>query len=178
MVKPYQGGSALGCAVVRDAADLPHALVGAFAYGSVVLIEQYVTGTELAITVVDRGDGPVALPAVEIDSPGDFFSYDARYTAGLTRYYTPARLDEDIAGAAANLAVAAHRELGLRDISRTDVIVDADGTVHFLEVAIIPGFTETSLAPMSIAAAGLDLGEVYGELVELAITRGAVTTAS
>ena len=172
VLKPHQGGSALGAAVVRAAADMPAALVGAFAYGEVVLVEQMVSGTEVAVSVLDLGDGPVALPAVEIVPPGALFDYEARYTAGLTEYHTPARLEDAAAAALAELAVAAHRTLGLRDISRTDAIVDASGAVHFLEVNVSPGLTETSMLPMSIAASGRSVGEVYAALVERAVARG------
>ncbi|AZI59279.1 D-alanine--D-alanine ligase [Nakamurella antarctica] len=171
VVKPHQGGSALGVGVVRTPEQLPEVLVGAFAYGSVVIVEQYIAGTEIAVSVVDGDAGPIALPAVEIEYPGDIFDYEARYTAGLTTYYTPARLSEVSATAAAELAVAAHMTLGLRDLSRTDAIVDADGTVHFLEVNVSPGLTETSMMPMAIAEAGEDLGVLYSRLIETAIRR-------
>ncbi len=76
------------------------------------------------------------------------------------------------AAEAADLAVAAHTTLGLRDVSRTDAIVDADGAVHFLEANVSPGLTETSMLPMAVTAAGLDLGSVYADLIERSITRG------
>ena len=76
-----------------------------------------------------------------------------------------------MAAAAADLAIGAHRALGLRDLSRTDAIATEDGVVHFLEVNVSPGLTETSMLPMSVAEAGLDLGAVYAEMVEQAITR-------
>ncbi len=173
MLKPYQGGSALGAAVVRDPAELPAALVGSFAYGDVVLVEEYVAGVEVAVTVIEDGDGPVALPAVEIAPPGDIFDYEARYTAGTTTYHTPARLDEAASAAVADLAVQAHRILGLRDVSRMDAIVTSDGDAHFLEVNVSPGLTETSMLPMAVAAAGRDLGALYAELIERAIDRTA-----
>ncbi|WP_111764920.1 D-alanine--D-alanine ligase family protein [Nakamurella deserti] len=171
MVKPHQGGSALGAGVVRSPEQLPEALVGAFAYGSVVLVERFVTGTELAVSVIDTEDGPVALPAVEIAFPGDVFDYEARYTAGMTTYFTPARLDAATTEQASALAVAAHRTLGLRDMSRTDMIVDADGAAHFLEVNVSPGLTETSMFPMAVAESGRELGALYSELIERAIAR-------
>lgn len=176
MLKPHQGGSALGANVVHEAADLPAALVSSFAYGEVVLVEKFVTGTELAISVVEeRVDGvmtPRALPAVEVSFPGDVFDYEARYTAGMTTYHTPARLPDDVAAAAADLAVAAHRVLGLRDVSRTDAVVDAEGRVQFLEVNVSPGLTETSMLPMASEADGLDIGVLYSRLLEAAIARG------
>ena len=168
MVKPQHGGSALGATPVRTADELPAALVGAFAYGEIAVVEQFIEGTELAITVVDRRDGPQALPAVEIAPHSGVFDYESRYTAGLTTYYTPARLDEAVATAAAELAIGAHRTLGLRDVSRTDAIAGADGAVHFLEVNVSPGLTETSLLPLAIEAAGDDFGEVLSRLVTAA----------
>lgn len=171
MVKPQHGGSALGASVVRSAEELPAALVGAFAYGDLVVVEVFVEGVELAITVIEEADGARALPAVEIAPSSGIFDYESRYTAGLTTYFTPARLSDEVAAAAADLAIGAHRVLGLRDVSRTDAIVAPDGTVHFLEVNVSPGLTETSMLPMSVDAAGRDLGELYANLVERAITR-------
>jgi D-alanine-D-alanine ligase len=171
MVKPQHGGSALGAAAVRSPEELPAALVGAFAYGEIVVVEQFVEGIELAITVLEEADDGVVLPAVEIVPESGIFDYESRYTAGLTTYFTPARLDGDVAEAAAELALGAHRTLGLRDVSRTDAIATEDGLVHFLEVNVSPGLTETSMLPMSVAAAGRDLGAVYAELVERAISR-------
>lgn len=174
MVKPAQGGSALGAQRVDNVADLPAAMVGCFAYGETALIEQYVDGVELAISVVDRADRPQALPAVEIEPTSGVFDYTARYTAGTTTYHTPARLDQDLLTRAAHLAERAHQVLGLRDLSRTDAIVTPDGEPYFLEVNVSPGMTETSLFPMAIAAAGLDLGETCVGLLRRAAQRSAV----
>ncbi|MFE9744268.1 D-alanine--D-alanine ligase [Saccharothrix saharensis] len=171
MLKPDQGGSALGAHVVRDAAELPAAMVGCLAYGNTVLAERFVAGVEVAVAVVDGPDGPYALPPVEIVPENGVYDYTARYTAGLTDFHAPARLDDKAAQAVGELAVAAHRLLGLRDVSRTDAIVAPDGTVHFLEVNVSPGLTETSLLPMAVEAAGESLGEIYAGLVERAVNR-------
>ncbi|MFI7677168.1 D-alanine--D-alanine ligase [Actinophytocola sp. NPDC049390] len=171
MLKPDQSGSALGAQVVRDAAELPAAMVGCLAYGDTVLAEQFVEGVEVAVAVVEGADGPVALPAVEIEPATGIYDYTARYTAGLTTFHCPARLDERAAAAVADLAVAAHRLLGLRDVSRTDAIVAPDGTVHFLEVNSSPGLTETSLLPMAAEVAGHSLGDIYAGLIERAVAR-------
>ncbi|MGW1682714.1 D-alanine--D-alanine ligase family protein [Saccharopolyspora sp. NPDC002376] len=171
MLKPDQGGSALGAQVVREAAELPSAMVGALSYGDTVLVEQFVEGTEVAITVIDGPDGPEALPAVQIEPADGVYDYTARYTAGLTSYHAPAEISPEAAAAAGELAIAAHRLLGLRDVSRTDAIIDRDGTPHFLEVNVSPGLTETSLLPMAVEAAGRSMGEVFAGLVERAIAR-------
>lgn len=173
MVKPARGGSALGATAVRDAEDFPEAMVTCFSYGEDALVERYVEGTELAVAVLDTGGGPVALPAVEIVvRNGGPYDYEARYTAGETDFFVPARLDRAAATRVAEVAVAAHQALRLRDLSRVDLILDAEGAVHLLEVNVSPGLTETSLLPMAAAAAGLDLGAVCIDLLTLAVRRG------
>ena len=171
IVKPARGGSALGCTVVREAGALPQAMVNAYAYGDTALVERFVEGTEVAVPVVDTGDGPRALPVVSIEPDGGVYDYTARYTAGSTGFNVPAKLDDAVATACAQVAVAAHEALGLRDLSRSDLIVDADGQVWFLEVNVAPGLTETSTVPLSVTAAGLDLGDLVADLVRAAIVR-------
>jgi D-alanine-D-alanine ligase len=171
MLKPEQGGSSLGAQVVRDAAELPAAVVGCLAYGDTVLAERLITGVEVAVTVIDGPNGPEALPAVEIEPESGVYDYTARYTAGLTNFHTPARLSAESARAVADLAISAHRLLGLRDVSRTDAVVSEDGAVHFLEVNVSPGLTETSLMPMAIEAAGRSLGDIYASMIERAVAR-------
>jgi len=125
----------------------------------------------VAVSVVALGAGPVALPAVEIVPTSGVFDYAARYTAGMTTYHAPTRLSPSLAAAVGDVAVRAHEVLGLRDVSRTDAIVTADGTVQFLEVNVSPGMTETSLLPMAVEAAGLELGEVCATLLSRAASR-------
>ncbi|WP_027941625.1 D-alanine--D-alanine ligase family protein [Amycolatopsis taiwanensis] len=173
ILKPDQGGSALGTQVVRDASELPAAMVGCFAYGDTVLAERFIDGVEVAVTVVERDGGPQALPAVEIVPESGVYDYTARYTAGLTDFFAPARLSEEAAKAVGELAVAAHRVIGLRDISRTDAIVAEDGTIQFLEVNSSPGLTETSTVPMAVACSGTSLGALFSDLVSRAIQRSA-----
>jgi len=167
MVKPASGGSALGAQKINRVEDLPAAMVSCFAYGDTVLVERFVDGVELAVSVVDLGDGPEALPAVEIVPESGVFDYTARYTPGLTEYHAPARVDDAVAERAAALAVRVHEALGLADLSRTDAIVSPDGEVHFLEVNVSPGLTETSMFPMAVEAAGYDLGDVLASLLAL-----------
>jgi D-alanine-D-alanine ligase len=172
-VKPSRGGSALGAGPVRVAAELSPALLSCFAYGDIALIERFIAGTEVAVGVVDLGSGPQALPAVEIVPGGDAYDYAARYTAGKTEFFVPARLPVDVAAQAGQIAIAAHSVLGLRDLSRTDLIVDADGTAYFLEVNVSPGMTETSTLPMALQASGHPFGATCVSLLELAAARGA-----
>lgn len=171
IVKPTRGGSALGAAVVRSAEELPAAMVGAFAYGDVALVEEWVEGIEVSVSVLDDGESVRALPAVEIVPDGGFYDYAARYTAGTTEFFVPARLSPEAAAAAAAVAVAAHEVFGLRDWSRSDIVIDAAGQPWFLEVNVAPGMTETSLFPQALAAVDLDLGDVVAAAVRTAVGR-------
>lgn len=168
VVKPARGGSALGVNVVREAGELPRAMVDCFAYGDVALVERFVDGVEVAVSVVDTGDGPTILPPVEIVADGGTYDYDARYTAGATEFFCPARLTAVAADAVRELALTAHRAFRLRHLSRTDLIVDRIGRPWFLEVNAAPGMTETSLFPQAAEAAGEAAGPLYRRLVEAA----------
>jgi D-alanine-D-alanine ligase len=167
VVKPATGGSSLGLSIVDDVARLPQAIVGAFSYAEAVLIERFVAGTEIAVAVLD-GE---ALPAVEIQPKGGAYDFSARYTAGATEFHAPARLDEDAGRAAAAVAVAACEAIGARDISRADLIVDAQGTPWLLELDTCPGLTDTSLVPLAASAAGIGFPELCERIVELALRR-------
>ena len=171
VVKPAHGGSGLGVQAVRSADGLPAAMVGAFAYGSDVLVERFAPGLDVAVGVLDVGEGPQALPAVEIVPPDGNYDFAARYTAGITTWHCPARLPAEVLDECARLALATHTALGLRDLSRIDLMVAPDGDIQVLEAAVTPGMTETSLVPMAIEAAGLSLGAVLERLVAAATSR-------
>ncbi|MFT8788522.1 MAG: D-alanine--D-alanine ligase [Bifidobacterium psychraerophilum] len=165
-VKPTMGGSALGCSLVTSADQLPQAMVSCFAYGSVALVEQAVEGTEVSVSVLDIDGEPTILPPLEIETPNGTYDYEARYTPGPTEFYVPARLDPKVLRKVQDAALTAHRSLGLRDISRSDFIVDHDGQPQFLESNVTPGMTDTSLLPQSAVAAGLSLATLYSSLAE------------
>jgi D-alanine-D-alanine ligase len=175
MLKPDQGGSALGAQVVTDGADLPAAMVSCLAYADTVLAERFIRGTEVAVSVVDDGraddGGPRALPPVEVVPKGGFYDYTARYTPGAATFHCPARLDDSALAALEETALAAHRLLGLRDVSRMDAVVDAEGRTQILEVNVSPGLTETSLLPIAAEAEGMKVGDLFAALVDRAIAR-------
>ena len=171
MLKPDQGGSALGAQIVVEAADLPAAMVSCLAYADTVLAERFIVGTEVAVAVVEDGDDARALPPVEVEAKGGFYDYTARYTPGAATFHCPARLDDGVLAALRESALSAHRLLGLRDVSRMDAVVDADGRVQILEVNVSPGLTDTSLLPIAVAAEDTDLGVLFGALVERAVAR-------
>ncbi|NDH97934.1 MAG: hypothetical protein EBZ17_10875 [Actinobacteria bacterium] len=111
-------------------------------------------------------DGVRALPAVEIVPESGMYDYHARYTAGTTEFFCPARLSDEIAATVSEVGLTVHSVLGLSDLSRSDVLVDDDGVVWFLEVNVAPGMTETSLMPQAISVAGLSVGDVLAGIIE------------
>jgi len=175
VVKPVAGGSALGVSVVREERELPGALVQAYAYANDVLLEAFVEGLEVTVPVLDLGDGPKALAPMLIElPPGTSYDYQARYDASSNVRYTSLADDDARFDVPAVRAVAerVHTLLGLRDLSRVDIIVGTDGVPQVLEAAVTPGLTETSTFPLAVTSAGLELSEVYATLVRNAKKRG------
>jgi len=164
VVKPAQGGSAQGLSFVTEPGELSAAVMDAYTYGDVALIEKEIRGTEVSVGIVELDGETVVLPAVEIVPRSGRYTFEARYTAGETRFFTPARLAPGVEERAAHAALAAHTALGLRHLSRIDFIVDEDGEPNFLEANVFPGFTETSVMPLAIEGSGRTLTEVCSEL--------------
>lgn len=166
VVKPAKQGSALGIAVAHEPGEIPAALMSALSYDDRVLLERYVPGRELAVTVLGTEE-PWALPVVEavVEGDRDFYDFEARYTPGLTRLVAPAEVSDAIAQEAARIAIDCYRALGCRGISRVDMILDADEQLWVLEVNAIPGMTDTSLLPMAAEAAGLGFDEVIDRIL-------------
>lgn len=165
IVKPNMGGSALGCTVVRDISELPQALVDCFAYANTALIEHFVEGTEVSVSIIDTGDEIIALPPLEIRAPRGIYDYSERYTPGETEFIIPARLDADVLERVKADALTAFEVMGMRDISRIDFIVDNEGIPQFLEANVTPGMTDVSILPRQAVAAGFNLGELYSRIV-------------
>jgi len=168
IVKPAHGGSAQGVTWVESTDDLRKAMVHAFTYSDSALIEQRIIGTEICTTIIDTGDGPMAVSPVEIEPLSGHYDFEARYTAGATRFFTPPRLSDEAIKASTEHALTAHTALGLRHLSRVDVIVDEAGVPWFLEASTMPGLTETSSTALALDAAGYDVGGVYAALVRVA----------
>ncbi len=162
VVKPVSQGSSLGVKFARSAAELPTALVAALSYGPRVLLERYVEGRELAVSLLAGAGGePVlALPIVEAVPQGpEFYDFAARYEIGRTEFVCPAVLEPDVAERVQEIALAAWELLSCRGFARVDMILGSDGPI-VLEINPIPGLTETSLLPQAADAAGIGFDEV------------------
>lgn len=164
IVKPASCGSALGVTLAETPEDLPRALMHAMAYSEFVLIEECIHGTEIAVAILDGEP----LPATEIEPQVGKYDYSARYTAGATRYYIPARVSDAVLEDATEAALQAWDALGARHLARVDMIVDDDGIPWILELAPCPGLTSTSVFPMAADAAGLGFPVAVERLVEAA----------
>jgi D-alanine-D-alanine ligase len=164
VVKPARQGSALGIKFARSPADVPTALVAAFSYDRKVLLERYVEGRELAVSILEENGGPVVLPIVEaVPEQEDFYDFEARYEIGRTRFVCPAQVDDAVAARAGEIALETYGLLGCAGFARVDLMLEAaTGELFVLEVNPIPGLTETSLLPLAAEAAGIS----FDELVE------------
>lgn len=178
-IKPARGGSAMGVNRVDSQAEVGAAILNAFSFDSAVIMEQWIEGTELAVSVVGNGDEIRVLPPVEIVSKREFFDTESRQDSDLVNYYCPPRpesLAVDASEQAAalklieNAALEVHKALGCRDFSRIDMIWDGTAA-RVLEVNVSPGMSEHSLLPMACSAAGISFGELLDELLEFAINR-------
>ncbi len=182
VVKPASQGSALGVKFARSSDELPGAIVGALSYDRKVVIERYVKGRDLAVSVLDGvpdSASPstpgehLALPVVEaIPREEDFYNYESRYEIGMTTFVCPAELPGETAERAQDLALATYRLLGCHGLARVDLMLDADtGDLSVLETNVGPGLTETSLLPLAADAAGIDFDELIERILSSAFTR-------
>ena len=159
VIKPAKQGSALGISVVHEPNDVPRALMTALSFDDHVLIERFVRGREIAVSVLGTEE-PEALPAVEALLAGEFYDFEARYTPGMTQLVAPAELGTQLAGEVARTALACYAAMGCRGFGRVDMLIDDDERVWVLEINPIPGMTDTSLLPKAALAAGLTLDDV------------------
>ncbi|MFI5027601.1 MAG: D-alanine--D-alanine ligase [Solirubrobacterales bacterium] len=165
VVKPGRGGSALGVRFAAGPGEMPEALVSAFSYDDRVLLERFVEGRELAVSVL----GSEPLPIVEaIPESGDRYDFEARYEIGRTRFECPARIDEAKRDAVIEAALGAYRALGCSGFARVDLILAPDGP-QVLEVNAVPGLTDTSLLPQAAEAAGVSFEDLVERILELAL---------
>lgn len=165
MVKPSRGGSAMGVTYVEDEAGLRTAMVNAFAYDDEVLIEQFILGREVSVSIIEESGESRALPPVEIRTDAGRYDFDARYLTGRTEFFAPAPLEDELDEAVRAVALQCHRVLELEGFSRIDLIVDNENNPWFIDANAVPGMTDTSLWPL---AAEADFG--FGKLID-AVTR-------
>jgi D-alanine-D-alanine ligase len=180
VVKPASQGSALGIKFARASEELPGAIVGALSYDRKVVLERYVKGRDLAVSVIDApadGDAPgaaqFALPVVEaIPREEEFYNYESRYEIGMTTFVCPAELAPETTARAQELAVQVYRLLGCHGVARVDLMLeDESDELWVLETNVVPGLTETSLLPLAADAAGIGFEDLVERILDSAWTR-------
>ena len=168
VVKPQYEGSSIGLSVVRDPGSLIEALAKAFRYGQKAILEEYIDGRELTVSIV--GEKP--LPVIEIVPKNKIYDYAAKYSDPDTKYLVPAPVEKASYKKAQALGLAAHRALGCRALSRVDMMMNGRGDIFVLEVNTIPGMTERSLLPKAASVDGLSFSKLCVELIEYALKTG------
>ena len=164
MVKPAAEGSSIGMSKVRAAADLEEAYALAVNYDPVVLAEKFIEGAELTGGIL----GGEALPLIRLETPREFYDYEAKYIADDTRYLIPAGLAEKRERDLRALCLRAFDVLGCRGWGRVDLMLDRAGKPQFLEVNTSPGMTDHSLVPMAARHAGIPFEELCVRILEAA----------
>jgi len=178
VVKPASQGSALGVKFARSSDELPGAIVGALSYDRKAVIERYVKGRDLAVSVLDGemrspSTQPLALPVVEaIPREEEFYNYESRYEIGMTTFVCPAELPEETTARAQQLALETYKLLGCHGVARVDLMLDDEtGELSVLETNVGPGLTETSLLPLAADAAGIGFEDLVERILASAFTR-------
>jgi D-alanine-D-alanine ligase len=165
VIKPSCEGSSVGVSIVRDSGAFGAAADLAFSYDREILVEQYIAGMEIQVGVL----GERALGAIEIVPKDTFYSYKAKYEAGGSDHFFPARVPKDLYQRTLDAGLLAHRALGCRGYSRVDFIMNGDGIPYILEVNTLPGMTATSLLPEIARGAGFSFPDLVEEILRLAL---------
>jgi D-alanine-D-alanine ligase len=164
MVKPANEGSSIGMTKVKSARELPEAYALAANYDRSVIAERFVDGVELTVAIL--GDAP--LPTIKLETPREFYDYEAKYTAQDTRYIIPCGLSPDAERIVQGEALRAFRTLDCRGWGRVDLMLDRSGKPYFLEVNTSPGMTDHSLVPMAARHAGMSFEDLCMRILESA----------
>jgi D-alanine-D-alanine ligase len=177
VVKPAKGGSAFGVKFARTSEQLPGSMVGAFSYDHTILLERFVKGRDLAVSVLEgpagAHAGPQALPVVEaVPREEDFYDYESRYEIGMTTFVCPAELAPETTTRAQELALEVYELLGCHGLARVDLMLEQDSEeLWVLECNVVPGMTETSLLPQAADAAGIGFDELVARILASAFNR-------
>ena len=169
VVKPLDCGSTFGVTIVRSSDESQPAITDAFKYSDRVLVEDFIEGDEFTVAVIDENRESIALPVIQIISPGGFYDHAAKYGPKPAEKLCPAPITDELTRRLQNAAVTAHKAIGARHLSRTDFIVDKAGMIWFLEINTIPG--QSVLFPKAVKASGRDFAEVFVGWIELLTSR-------
>ena len=165
VVKPNDQGSTVGLTIVHNESEIVPAIIEAFAHGDLVMVEEYIHGRELTVTVL----GDKAYPIVEIRPSHELYDYECKYTPGMSQYICPAEIPEKLTKSIQHDTELIFKALGCDVYSRADYLLDENGQYYFLEMNTLPGMTSTSLVPKSVKATGMSFDELIKKIIELSL---------
>ena len=163
MVKPANEGSSIGMAKANNAEELHQALIEAFNYDQQVLVEAWIQGPEYTVAIL----GQTPLPVIHMETPNDFYDYNAKYQSTTTQYHCPCSLSPEDEAELQSIALQAFNATGAKGWGRVDVMRNGEGQWQILEVNTVPGMTETSLVPKAAKVHGLSFSELVAEIVAI-----------
>lgn len=168
VIKPASQGSSIGVEIVKEEAQLEEALANAFKYSRDILVEEFIGGKELTVSMMQKDGEVVALPVIHIAPHSGTYDYHSKYTKGATEYICPADLDEETTKKVQEISKQAYEVLGCSGVARADVMLDEEGNGYVLEINTVPGMTATSLVPKAAAAAGISFPELCNIILQSA----------
>ncbi len=170
VVKSASQGSSIGTYIVRDPAQLAQSISEAFVYDNEVLVEKFIDGIQMTVTIVGN-ESPRVYPIIEITAENEFYDYESKYTPGMSTHIIPARISESLREKVEMISKEAYLAAGCRGVARVDVMADKHENPYILEINTIPGMTETSLVPDAARAVGQSFEEIVDQLVKLALEK-------
>ena len=168
VIKPASQGSSIGVEIVKEEKQLDEALANAFKYSRDILVEEFICGKELTVSMMQKDGEVVALPVIHIAPHSGMYDYHSKYTKGATEYICPADLDEETTKKVQEISKQAYEVLGCSGVARADVMLDEAGNGYVLEINTVPGMTATSLVPKAAAAAGISFPELCNIILQSA----------
>lgn len=168
VIKPASQGSSIGVEIVKEEKQLDEALANAFKYSRDILVEEFIGGKELTVSMMQKDGEVVALPVIHIAPHSGMYDYHSKYTKGATEYICPADLDEETTKKVQEISKQAYEVLGCSGVARADVMLDEKGNGYVLEINTVPGMTATSLVPKAAAAAGISFPELCNIILQSA----------
>ncbi len=168
VIKPASQGSSIGVEIVKEENQLDEALANAFKYSRDILVEEFIGGKELTVSMMQKDGEVVALPVIHIAPHSGMYDYHSKYTKGATEYICPADLDEETTKKVQEISKQAYEVLGCSGVARADVMLDEEGDGYVLEINTVPGMTATSLVPKAAAAAGISFPELCNIILQSA----------
>lgn len=168
VIKPASQGSSIGVEIVKEEKQLDEALANAFKYSRDILVEEFIGGKELTVSMMQKDGEVVALPVIHIAPHSGMYDYHSKYTKGATEYICPADLDEETTKKVQEISKQAYEVLGCSGVARADVMLDEEGNGYVLEINTVPGMTATSLVPKAAAAAGISFPELCNIILQSA----------